>query len=368
MKSMISVRDVCSYLESFAPPSYQESYDNSGLITGDSDSEVSGVLICLDSTEEVIMEAKARGCNLVIAHHPIIFSGLKKITGRNYVERAIIAAIRNDIAIFAAHTNMDNVSEGVNRIISDRLGLQDCRVLSPKYGLLKKLVTYCPPDHAEAVRSALFRAGAGRIGNYDECSFNVGGTGTFRGSETSKPFAGVPGVSHKENEIRIEVIFEKYRQKPVLESLFENHPYEEVAYDIYSLDNQYQEVGSGMIGELPEPMDERTFLEQVKEKMQAGCVRHTPLLGRRLQKVALCGGSGSFLLEEAIRAGADIFISADFKYHQFFDADGKIVIADIGHFESEQYTIQLFKSLILKKFSTFAVRLTEVDTNPVHYI
>ena len=365
---MIRIKNITDYLESIAPLSYQESYDNSGLITGNPDTEVKGVLICLDSTEAVIREAIQTGCNMVIAHHPIIFSGLKKITGKNYVERTILLAIKNDIAIYAIHTNLDNVSAGVNKMIGEKLGLINLRILAPKSSLLRKLVTFCPLEDAPKVRDALFLAGAGSIGNYDECSFNVQGQGTFRGNEASNPQKGKKGERHMENEIRIETIFENHNQNRIIQALLKNHPYEEVAYDIYTLANNFREIGSGMIGELSENQTEMAFLKHVKETMKAGIIRHTSLIGQPISKVAICGGSGSFLLNEAISSGAQVFITADYKYHQFFDSEEKIVIADIGHYESEQFTKDLIKTLILEKFSTFAVRLTEVNTNPVHYM
>lgn len=364
----MKIKELTDYLEQIAPLSLQESYDNAGLLVGDASTEISGVLICLDSTEAVIEEAVRTGCNLVIAHHPIIFSGLKKLNGKNYIERTVIAAVRNNIAIYAAHTNLDNVKLGVNNKIAEKLGLQNLRILSPKKELLRKLVTFCPLAQAEQVRNALFEAGAGNIGNYDACSFNVEGKGTFRGNEQSTPFVGKPGELHTENELRLEVIYEKWKEGHILDALKKAHPYEEVAYDLYTLENSYQETGSGMIGTLPAPLSGMKFLEMLKKSMKTQVVRYTTLINSDIETVAVCGGSGSFLLPEAIRSGAQAFITGDFKYHQFFDAENRIVIADIGHFESEQFTIELFRELILKKFPTFAVRLTEVNTNPVHYI
>lgn len=365
---MVLIKDVTGFLESIAPIAYQESYDNSGLITGDPETPVNGVMVCLDSTEKVVDDAIRNKCNLIIAHHPIIFSGLKKITGKNYIERTVIRAIKNDIAIYAIHTNLDNVFTGVNRMIAEKLGLKNLKILSPKNNVLKKLVTFCPVDHAEKLRSALFDAGAGSIGNYDECSFNISGEGTFRGNEQTHPFKGKKLERHSEKEIRIETIFESYKQSAILKNLFQNHPYEEVAYDIYELSNEFSLTGSGILGELTDNQDETSFLRFVKDRMSTSCIRHTELLGKAVKKVAICGGSGSFLLGEAIKSGAQVFISADFKYHQFFDADERIVIADIGHYESEQFTMDLIKSRIVEKFSTFAVRLTEVKTNPVNYL
>ncbi len=365
---MTKIKEVLQYLEEIAPLSLQESYDNSGLIVGDSDAELTGILICLDSTEAVVKEAILTGCNLIIAHHPIVFSGLKRFTGSNYVERTIIAAIKNDIAIYAAHTNLDNIANGVNKMIADKLGLINAKILAPKKQLLKKLIVFCPFDHASKVRQALFEAGAGSIGNYDECSFNSDGTGTFRPGTQAKPFSGNEGITSFAEETKIEVIIESHLQNKILAALFKSHPYEEVAYDLIPLENYHQNIGSGMIAELSSEMEEMPFLDHVKKVMKVGSLRFTPLIGQKVAKVALCGGSGSFLLNEAKAAGAQVFITSDFKYHQFFDAEDSLVIADIGHFESEQYTMDLFKSLILKNFSKFAVRLTEVNTNPVNYL
>jgi dinuclear metal center YbgI/SA1388 family protein len=361
------IDEIIKVIEQFAPTAYQESYDNAGLITGDANTEVTGILICLDSTEEIIEEAIRKNCNLVLAHHPIIFSGLKKISSTNYVGRTIIKAIQNNIAIYAAHTNLDNVQHGVNKMICEKLGLKNCRILSPKKYLLKKLVTYCPEDHIEKVRAAIFSAGAGKIGNYDECSFNNDGTGTFRAGEGAEPFVGKVGERHSEKEIRIETIFEVVHQNQIIRALLDSHPYEEVAYDIYPLDNGYQNIGSGMIGDLEIEMDEKDFLSFVKSKMETDCIRHTKLTGKKVLKAAVCGGAGSFLLNDAIRQDAQFFISADFKYHQFFDADKKIVIADIGHYESEQFTKNIFYDLLNEKFPKFALHFAETVTNPVSY-
>lgn len=364
----MKIKDITDHLESIAPLGYQESYDNAGLIVGDRNDEVKAALICLDSTEEVIDEAIAKGCNLVIAHHPIVFSGLKKLNGKNYVERVIIKAIRNNIAIYAAHTNLDNVHTGVNAKIAEKLGLKNTRILAPKSRLLKRLIVFCPTEKAEEVREAMFRAGAGTIGEYDECSFNTEGTGTFRGSENTDPYLGKPGVREEAREIKIETIYPAPLEGKVIREMINAHPYEEVAYDIIPLDNKINRLGAGMTGELEQEQDEMEFLKQVKNVLGSGCVRYTKLLGKKVKRVAVCGGSGSFLLNDAVGAGADVFITADYKYHQFFDAEDKLVIADVGHYESEQYTKELFYEVITKKFPTFAVHLSETNTNPINYL
>lgn len=365
---MEKLSNIIRHLERLAPPSLQEDYDNSGLIVGHPDMEIRGAIICLDSTEAVIDEAIQHGCNLVIAHHPIVFSGLKKFNGKNYVERTVMKAIKHDVAIYAIHTNLDNVAHGVNAEICNRLGLLDARVLDVKKGQIKKLVTYCPQQDAEQVRNALFAAGAGHIGKYDECSFNTPGVGTFRPGEGADPTIGQIGVRHHENEIRIETIFAQYLEQQVLQALFEAHPYEEVAYELYHTDNQHQGIGSGMVGRLQQPMDTTAFLNLVKEQFGVKSLRHTAILKPQVTTIAVCGGSGSFLLKSAIAAKADVFLTADYKYHQFFDADGKIVIADMGHFESEQFTKELLHRELSREFTTFALRLTDIHTNPVKYL
>jgi dinuclear metal center YbgI/SA1388 family protein len=364
---MTTIKDVVHYLETIAPADLQESYDNAGLIVGNESTEVKGILVCLDSTEAILDEAIKRNCNLIIAHHPIVFSGLKKLNGKNYVERVVIKAIQNNVAIYATHTNLDNVQIGVNKKICERLGLKNSKILSPKKNILRKLVTFCPTEQIEKIRTALFEAGAGHIGNYDECSYNIEGYGTFRGNEETKPFVGEKGRQHRENETRVESIFPAHLQSQIVAGLLKTHPYEEVAYDIYSLENSHQQIGAGMIGELENEMDEKSFLKHVKTNMKTDCIRHTALLNKKVKRVAVCGGAGSFLLNDAIRSKAEVFITGDFKYHQFFDADNQIIIADIGHYESEQFTKELFSDLLVQKFSTFAVHLSETVTNPIIY-
>ncbi|MCY7409826.1 MAG: Nif3-like dinuclear metal center hexameric protein [Chitinophagales bacterium] len=359
---------IINVLEEFAPLPLQESYDNSGLLTGNSQMEITGAILCLDAIEEVIDEAIKKKCNLVIAHHPIIFSGLKKITGKNYVERTIIKAIKNDIAIYAAHTNLDNVQHGVNKKICEKLQLQNTRILSPVKNKLIKLFTFVPNEHAANLRAALFAAGAGAIGNYDDCSYNAEGYGTFRGNDQTNPFVGEKGIQHRENETKIEVIFPFFLQTKIIDALKENHPYEEVAYDVIELKNQWDQTGAGMVGELEHAFTVPDFLQFLKDKMKLQSIRFTKIQKDiKIQRVAVCGGAGSFLLTEAIKARAQCFITSDFKYHQFFDAENKIMIADIGHYESEQFTPEIFAALLKDKFPTFAAHFTSVKTNPINY-
>lgn len=359
--------EIIKELESFAPLAYQESYDNAGLIAGNAYWECTGVLCTLDATLEVLMEAKEKQANLVVAHHPILFKGLTKITGKNYVEEAIIYAIKHDIAIYAIHTNLDNVWGGVNAVIAEKIGLINCRILQPKTSILTKLITFVPTPQLAKVQEALFAAGAGNIGEYAETSFGTEGIGTFRGSELSNPTIGTPGIRESVAETRLEVILPSYLELQVVAAMKAAHPYEEVAYDLVPLRNANQRVGSGIVGQLPSPMEEKAFFSHISQVFGLKLVKHTPFLGKNIKKVALCGGAGSFLIRDAIAAGADCYISADIKYHEFFDADKKLVLADIGHWESEQYTIDLLFSLITAKFPNFAVLKTTVQTNPVRY-
>ncbi len=359
--------EIIDFLESLAPSFLQESYDNSGIITGNRSWDCTGIMVSLDATEEVIAEAKAKGCNLIVAHHPIIFGGLKKITGSNYVERAVIASIKNDIAIYAIHTNFDNIITGVNGKMAEKLGLMNCSVLKPKPSLLKKLYTFVPSANIEAVRTAIFEAGAGHIGHYSECSFQAVGSGTFKAGAGTHPYVGEIDKRHYEEELKLEVIFPAWLEYGLVKALKDAHPYEEVAFDIVSLNNQTDQFGSGIVGELAEPMDEVEFLILLKQQFGLTMLRHTPLRNKQVKRVAVCGGAGSFLTKTAIVVGADVFVTADVKYHEFFDADNRLVLADIGHWESEQFTIDLLADNLKVKFPTFAVLKTGVKTNPVEY-
>lgn len=364
----MKIREILSFLENKAPFHFQESYDNSGLLVGSPDSEANGALISLDCTEAVVDEAIAMGVNTIISHHPIVFSGLKRLTGKNYIERVVMKAIKHDLNLISYHTNLDNVMEGVNRKMCEKLGLTNVRILDPKKEMLCKLAVFAPESHASEIRKALFEAGAGEIGNYSECSFNTAGSGTFKGNEASKGFVGEPNKLHIEKEEKIEVILPKYQVNQVVRAMKAVHPYEEIACDIYPLINDWQEVGSGMVGEWAEEKEMSEALKFIKQAFGAGVVRYTKSQHEKVRKVALCGGSGSFLLTQAIQSGAQIFVSSDFKYHQFFDGEDKITIADIGHFEGEQFTIDLISDWFAEKFPTFATHKTGVVTNPINYL
>ncbi len=366
-KEMTTINEVIQKLEEWAPISLQESYDNGGLIVGHGAQEVKGVMVTLDCTEQIIDEAISRGCNLVVAHHPIVFSGIKKLNGKNYIERTVIKAIQNKIAIYAIHTALDNVHTGVNKRIGERMGLSNAKILRPKQEQLLKLSVFVPLDHVDAVRQDLFAAGAGKIGYYDECAFGVKGEGSYRPIEGAQPFDGEIGERRTLEEWKLEVVVPNHLKGKVNAAMRQSHPYEEVAHEWIQLENVHQEIGSGMIGNLPSPMDAKVFLKHLKTSMGCSVVKHTPLLKNPIQKIAWCGGSGDFLLEDAIRQGADVFVTADFKYHRYFDHNDQIMICDIGHYETESCVIELLNDWFTEKFTTFAIHKTEIVTNPVNY-
>ena len=364
----MKIKEIVSALERFAPLPLQDGFDNAGLQIGLTDAEATGALLCLDVTEAVLDEAIASGCNLVISHHPLIFKGYKSITGKDYVERCILKAIKNDIVIYSAHTNLDNAPGGVNYKIAEKIGLKNVRILEPKENCLIKLVTFVPTAQAEEVRNALFTAGCGYIGDYDSCSYNTEGEGTFRAQEGSKPFCGNIGELHHEAEVRIETILPEYKKREVIRTLLLTHPYEEPAYDLYPLYNSWAQVGAGIIGELKEAESELEFLKRIKKTFEVGCLKHNKLTGRLIQKVALCGGAGAFLIPQAIGSGADVFITGEIKYHDYFGRETDILLAEIGHYESEQYTKEIFYSIIRDLFPNFALQFSKVNTNPIKYL
>ena len=365
---MLKVKDILKEIEEYAPLPLQEGFDNAGVQVGDVNQPAHGALLCLDVTEEVIDEALELGCNLIISHHPLAFRPFKSLTGKSYIERCLMKACKYDLVIYAAHTNLDNANGGVNFKLAELIGLQNVRVLSPQKQALLKIVTFVPESYADLVRTTLFNAGAGRIGNYDSSSFNLPGEGTFRANEGCHPFCGEIGALHTEKEIRIETILPAFRKGAVMQALLSVHPYEEPAFDFYLLENRWEQVGSGVVGELPEEEDEMSFLQRIKELFQVGCVKHSPLTGRPIREVALCGGSGAFLINDAINYGADIFITGEAKYNDFYDVEDRILLATIGHYESEVCTKEIFYSIISRKFPTFALHLSNVNSNPVKYL
>jgi dinuclear metal center YbgI/SA1388 family protein len=364
----MKLKDICKYLDTVVPTSFQESYDNTGLQVGDPEKEISSVIISLDVTEDVVDEAISTGCDLIVTHHPLIFIPLKKLAGRTFVERIIVKAIKNEIAIYSSHTNLDMLKDGVSKKMAEKLKLQDIKVLSPLKNKLLKLVTFIPEEYFKKVTEAVFKAGAGVTGNYDNCCFSLQGTGSFRGGEGSNPFVGEKGKIHFEKEIRFETILPVHLKDMVLSALTESHPYEEPAYDIYTLENEYYEAGLGCRGQLPEAMKEKDFLNQISDIFGAQGIRFSKLTGKKIKSVALCGGAGISLLNAAVSVGADVFVTADIKYHDFFNAGNTILLVDAGHFETEKFTTEILYDLIIKKFPTFAVRFSETNTNPINYL
>ncbi len=364
----MKIKEIVSALERFAPLPLQDGFDNAGLQIGLTEAEATGALLCLDVTEPVIDEAIAHGCNLIISHHPLIFKGYKSITGKDYVERCILKAIRNDIVIYSAHTNLDNAAGGVNFKIAEKIGLKNVQILEPKENSLLKLVTFVPSAQADTVRKTLFNAGCGTIGNYDSCSYNTKGEGTFRAGEGTNPFCGSIGELHHEEEVRIETIVPAFRKAEATRALLAAHPYEEPALDLYPLQNTWAQVGSGVVGELDSCESELEFLKRIKKTFEVGCLKHNKLSGREIKKVALCGGAGSFLLPQAIRSGADVFITGEIKYHDYFGHEEEILMAEIGHYESEQYTKEIFYSIIREVCPNLVLQQSKVNTNPIKYL
>jgi len=364
--SMTKLKDIIAKLELWANPSLQESYDNSGLLTGNHQQDISKILISLDCTEAIVDEAIEKNCELIIAHHPIVFKGLKRLTGANYVEKTIIKAIKNDIAIYAIHTNLDNVHTGVNKKICEKIGLSKLDILDKKKGKLEKLVTFIPKGSTDLVLAQLYEAGGGKIGNYSECSFSVAGKGTFTPNHLANPTVGAQNKAEQVEENRVEILYPSYLQSSIIRTLKKAHPYEEVAYYIQQIENQHQEIGSGMIGELSQAMDEQEFLNHLKKSMNVEFIKYTPF-AKEIRKVAVCGGAGSFLIHKAKSAGAEAFVTSDFKYHEFFDAENQLLVADIGHYESEIFTKDLIYEYLTQKFSNIAAYLSEVSTNPIKY-
>lgn len=362
------IKEIIQTIEQLAPIPLQEEYDNSGVQVGDVNQEAAGALLCIDVTENVVEEAVSLGCNLIVAHHPLLFKPLRKITGRNYIERCLISAIKNNIVIYAAHTNLDNAAGGVNYRLAEMLGLQNVKILTPKSDVLLKLVTFVPDLHADAVRSALFKAGAGNIGDYDACSYNLSGEGSFRAGAESNPFVGEIGEIHFENEIRIETVLPTFKQNEVLRALLAVHPYEEPAYDFYRLSNSWNRAGSGIVGSLPEPMSEQELLYLLKDVFQLSTIQHTKMHNKEIRDVAVCGGSGAFLIPDAVAYGADAFVTGEARYNDFYDVEDRILLAVVGHYESEICTKDIFYDVISKKYSNFALHKSAFDSNPVKYL
>ena len=363
----MKIKEIITLLDEFAPLAYAEDFDNTGLLVGDQEATVTGILVTLDTLEAVVEEAIEKKCNLIVSFHPIVFKGLKKLTGATYVERVVQKAIKNDIHIFAIHTALDNSFEGVNAQICNTLELVHKKILVPQKQTIKKLTTYAPPQAVDSIKKALFSVGGGTIGNYQECSFTSLGTATFKGNEHSNPVVGKKGVTQTASELMIAMTFPKHLEKNILSALFDSHPYEEVAYEVTTLENTNQHIGMGMIAELENPMSEDAFLMYLKEKMNTQCIRHSKKTNKTIKKVSVLGGSGSFAISDAIAQGADVYVTSDLKYHDFYTAENKILLADIGHYESEQYTKELLHTYLTKKITNFAVVLSQINTNPISY-
>ncbi len=364
---MILVQDILSTLNKKAPFSLQESYDNSGLIIGDLTQQVSGICIALDCTLEVLKYAKKHKANLVVTHHPILFKPIRKIGNQSWEEKIIRFSIKHNINILSIHTNLDNIKAGVNDKIGEKLGLKNLNILSPKSQILTKLITFVPIDHFSSLREALFSAGAGAIGNYDHCSFSSDGIGSYRPNQQAKPYKGTSGITEQVKEKKLEVIFPNYLSNFIVQTLEKHHPYQDVAYDLLALKNASKDIGAGMIGTLDKAMALSDFLALIKKTFKTSVIKYAVGTKKKVRKIAFCGGSGFFLLKHAIAKGADVLLTSDLKYHDFFEAKEQIHLIDIGHYESEQFTNQLIKEILREKFPKFAIRIVKTSTNPVKY-
>jgi dinuclear metal center YbgI/SA1388 family protein len=363
----MTIAQITGAIEEFAPVAFQESYDNSGLSVGNQQNEATGALLCLDVTERVVQKAIDSNINLIISHHPVIFGGLKRLVGAAAAERVVQQAVKHDVALYAAHTNLDSVRGGVSEKMCDKLMLKNRSILQPA-GRLVKVAVYVPLAHAEAVRQAMFAAGAGCIGQYSRCGFSAQGIGTFLAGEAATPYAGKKGALHREPEEKVEVIAHEATVGSAIAAMRAVHPYEEVAYDLYPLLNEHTGIGLGMVGELEAPLSTNNFLRLVKQTFNAQSIRYVTSCNHSIRKVAVCGGSGSSLTGKAIACGADAFVSADFKYHQLQEADGRITVVDVGHYESEIFAIEIFYEVITKKFPTFAPYLVKCAINQINYL
>lgn len=363
----MKLTEIIQIIEKEIPVQLQESYDNNGLQLGDANSEILKALISLDLTMDVLIEAKSENCNLIITHHPPIFSAVKTIESNDVLGAMIYFAIKNDIAIYSMHTSFDKYKYGVSYALAEKLLIKNIKVLSPEKNVLRKLITFCPKIQSEALRKALFSAGAGHIGEYDSCSFNTIGEGTFRALEKANPFVGAKGDLHIEQEVKIETIFPFWKQNAVIKALLAHHPYEEVAYDIYLLENRLENSGLGMLGNLEKELEKEDFLSFVKGKLKIESLRFNNSFKGKIKKLALCGGAGSSLIREAISSGADAYITADLKYHEFQAASSDILLIDAGHYETEIFALNAIKSLLSEKLPKFATRISETKTNFVSY-
>lgn len=365
--SGIPLRTLLACIEQWAPFSWQESYDNAGLILGDPDRNVTEALVCFDVTPEVVDEAVRIGAGLIVSHHPAIFKGIKRINPASRLGYMIKQSLCHDIAWCALHTNLDNTLNGVNSYLCEQLGLKDVQPLAPLQDIYGKLQVYVPEAYAEKLRQALAEAGCGAGARYDACSYSSRGEGRFRAGSQAHPFSGQIGELHCEAECKIECLYPLHKTRQVLDVLRTNHPYEEPAFDLLPLRNEATGQGAGAIGNLQESMQETELLDKLKELTGTHCIRHSGFRGRKIRRIALCGGSGGSFIGNACARQADAYITGDLKYHDFADAGSGTWLVDIGHFESEKFAMELIFRFIRKNFPNFAVSISEQARNPVSF-
>lgn len=363
----MKINQIVQILEEWAPTSYAEDFDNVGLLVGNKNRSCTAALITHDVSVAVVEEAIANNCNLIICFHPIIFKGLTAITGKNYVEKTVLKAIENKIAIYALHTALDNHEFGISYHLGQLLSLTKQRILIPQKNNLFHLTTYVPISDKEKLLTALHDAGAGSLGNYSHCSFSVAGEGRFLPHQNSTPAIGEKNAMTHVEEVQIGVIVPKHTQQKVLNALENAHPYETVAYELIAIENQHPNIGLGSIGELKSPLPINDFLKKVKSALNIPYIRHSESGKKNIKTVAVLGGSGSFCIDAAKRQGADALVTADLKYHDFFKAEKDLLLIDAGHYETEQFTKRLILEYLTKKIPNFAFTLSEENTNPVKY-
>ncbi len=367
----MKVNDIHSILAAWAPKEIAWERDNVGLQVGDPEANVRGVLVCLDCTEQVILEARKQKADLIVSHHPLLFRAPKSITTADETGRAIRALIENKTNLYSAHTNLDFTAGGTSFAIAEALRLKNVEFLRKSYEVDKKIVTFVPRLHTQKVRNAMAEAGAGIIGNYDYCSFGIAGTGSFRGNSAANPAIGTKGKLESAEEIRLEMIGKQWNTEKIVKAMIAAHPYETVAYDIYPLQNASTEFGMGIIGTLKQPMGLSSFLQLVKKQLNARVLRRTTALNNVVQRIAACGGAGGELVDTAIAQHADVFITADVRYHDFHHATGKITLIDAGHFETEHpvvnAVVRKLNTEIRKLGQRIPVRAAKTSTNPIYY-
>ena len=367
----MNVGELIKQIEDWAPPGAAWEKDNVGLQVGSRGDKLKNILLCLELDEEVLKQAIKKKCNLIFTHHPLIFNPIKNLDfEKSKQARLIQHLIKQNISLYSAHTNLDFTRDGVSFELAKSLKLKNVTFLEHEEANQFKVVIFLPAVNVDELSEALFSVGGGVIGNYENCSFRIAGEGTFKGNEDSNPVIGKKGNTEKVEEVRLELIVDSWNLGRIVNAIKKHHPYEEPAYDIYPLKNKNTNFGAGAIGELDKELSEKEFLNFVSKSLKIGKLKYCIGSGKKIKKVAVCGGSGSELLSRAINSGADAFITADIKYHAYHDAEGKILLIDAGHYETEIGSLNIVKKRIEKILSGkdyIKVFKFSGSTNPVKF-